>query len=257
MLIDTHAHLDMFDDVGAVLKRASDVGVGKIINIGHSKSHAEAALKNSELWENVYATFSVHPCYLEDYDEDFLKKFAEIARSGDSKIVALGEIGLDYYHMKSEKDFQKKCFRRMLELAKDLALPVIIHCRDKEGEIGAYEDLLGILLEVGNENVVMHCYSGNLEFAKKWWSHGFLTSFTGVITYDSYDLRILEEVPRDMFMVETDAPFLLPKSMKGIDKKCEPKHVLQVAEKIAEVWGVSVEEVAKLSTENAESFFNL
>ncbi|MEK7547979.1 MAG: TatD family hydrolase, partial [Patescibacteria group bacterium] len=164
-------------------------------------------------------------------------------------IVAIGEIGLDYFKAKISHDEQKEAFRKQLQLAVKVGLPVIVHNREAD------EECLEILLEFAGDDVVFHCFGSNLEFARKVWSAGFMTSFTGIITYpNAVGLReVVKEVPMDKFMVETDCPYLAPQAYRG--KRNEPAYVTEVAKMIAEVKGISVEEVGKVAVENSKRFF--
>jgi len=272
MLIDTHAHLmfkEFEEDLEDVLAKAKEAGVEKIVNIGCDVKSSEAAVKMSSEYENLYATLGLHPydaaLATEDLMEDFKKLISE-----NKKIVAIGECGLDYFKAEVPKDVQKSAFRLQIALARNTGIPLIVHCRE------AYDDTLEILDEefgwsdekdgggcangdvgCGVVRVVFHCYSGTLEFAEKLWKRGIFTSFTGIVTYpNAKDVQeVAKNVPMDLFMVETDCPYLAPQMYRG--NRNEPSYVVEVAKKIAELKNISFEEVVKISTKNSEDFFGL
>lgn len=257
MLIDTHCHLNFENfknDYNEVIKRAFAKNIW-MINVGSDIKNSENAIELAEKYnEGVYAAIGIHPADnkndLINFDEKFLQKLAD-----NDKVVAIGEIGLDYFHIKnpSETAKQKDIFKKQLKLAAEINKPVIIHCRD------AYPDMLEILNEAKNKysklKGVNHFFSGNLENAKKLFEMDFLVSFTGVITFtEDYD-EIIKKIPFDKIMVETDAPFVSPAPYRG--KRNEPAYVEYVAEKIAEIRGVSFEEIAKITTANARKLFKI
>lgn len=250
MIIDTHAHL-MFDkfegEVDQVIERAKAVGVGKIINIGCTLKDAIRSHEMSLEYEGLYATLGLHPHDALDISDELMEKWEKLINE-NKKIVAIGECGLDYVKADVSKEDQEKAFRMQLKLAQKVGLPVIIHNREAD------EDTMGILEEF-DINAVFHCYSSNIEFARKLWYKGYLTSFTGVVTYPNAEnlLQVVEEVPMDKFMVETDCPFLAPQGNRG--ERNEPSYVVEVVEKIAEIKRSSSEEIARISTENAEELF--
>lgn len=250
-MIDTHAHLMFPEFKGEILKIlecARVAGIEKIINVGCSAEFSRAAIGLANEYENLYATVGLHPYDVEDLSEDLMKEWAGLIRT-NKKIVAVGEIGLDYFKAKISKDKQKAAFLRQLKLANETGLPVVVHNRDAD------EDSFEILQKFPGVRAVFHCYSSNLEFARKLWSAGYWTSFTGVITYpNARELReVVNEVPMNGFFVETDCPFLAPQKYRG--KRNEPAYVVQIAQQIADVKGISLEEIDEASTENAMGFF--
>lgn len=252
MLIDTHAHIEMkeFDpDRDEVVKRAGEAGVKYLISVGSNLNGSKNAVDISERYENVYASVGIHPHDVKEIDETTLPALRELASS--DKVVAIGEIGLDYFKEFSPKEIQIKRFRELLRLAKDLNKPVIIHDRD------AHEDTLRILKEERVKNGVVHCFSGNCEFAKETLKLGFYISFTGVITFPkSGDARMaVEAVPIERLMVETDCPYLAPVPHRG--KRNEPAFVTEVAGAIAKIKGLSFEDVARITTLNAKELFGI
>lgn len=256
MIIDTHAHL-MFDkfkgEVDQVIERAKAVDVGKIINIGCTLEDAVQSHEMSLKYDCLYATLGLHPHDALDANNELMEKWEKLIGE-NKKIVAIGECGLDYAKADVAKEDQKKAFRMQLKLAQKVGLPVIIHNREAD------EDTLEILEKFNGDggrriDAVFHCYSSNVEFARKLWYRKYFTSFTGVVTYPNTEdlVKVVEEVPMDAFMVETDCPFLAPQSHRG--ERNEPSYVVEVVEKIAEIKNVSAEEIARISTENAEELF--
>lgn len=259
MIIDTHAHL-MFKDFGTdkeikeVIERAFGNGVEKIINVGCSLESSEQAVLMAEKYDNLYATVGLHPYDSLDANEKLMKKWEQMILS-NKKIVAVGECGLDYFKARISKEIQKNAFLLQLRLAQKTGLPVIIHNRNAD------DDCLEILKEFDGSNgnprvkAVFHCFGSDIRFARKIWQDGYFTSFTGIITYlKTENLReVVEEVPSDMFMVETDCPYLAPQKYRG--KRNEPSYVVEVAKKIAEIKEISAEEVERISTQNVEKFF--
>lgn len=250
MIIDTHAHL-MFDkfegEVDKVIERAKTAGVDRIINIGCTAKDAIKSHEMSLKYPELYATLGLHPYDAMDATEELMAQWEKLIAE-NQKIVAIGECGLDYAKSEVPKEDQKKAFRMQLELATKVELPVIIHNREAD------EDTLKIL-EDFNVKAVFHCYSSKVEFARQIWYKGYFTSFTGVVTYPNAEdlVKVVEEVPMDRFMVETDCPYLAPQSKRG--ERNEPSFVVEVLEKVAEIKRASVEEVSRISTENAEELF--
>ncbi len=254
MLIDTHCHLDFKDfqdDMDAVLKRSRDSGIRFIINVGSSMKGTERSIKIAGDNDFIYAAIGIHPHEADSVTENDIKLFAELLNK--PKVVAIGEIGLDYYKDISSRENQKKLFIRLLETAKPANFPLIIHNRD------AHIDIIDILKDIIGNSVsgVMHCFSGDEKFLKICLDMGFFISFTCNVTYKNADkLReIVKLVPMGRLLIETDAPFLAPKDFRG--KRNEPMHVKYVAEEVARIKGLSFEEVANMTTENAKKLFKL
>jgi len=250
MLIDTHAHLDFeeFDkDRDLVIKRAFDSGVEKIINIGTNLKSSKKSIGLAEVYENIYATVSLHPIDVDDEEfneQDFLK----LARH--PKVVAIGETGLDYYH-KSDQGKQKEVFKKLVGIAASLEKPIIIHCREAEADV--LDILKNLVLPKGAG--VIHCFGKDYQTAKKFIDLGFIVSYTGNITYNPQWIASIKEMPIEKIMIETDCPFLAPTPFRG--QRNEPAHVKYVAEKIAQIKGLSFEEVSQITTKNAIKFFKL
>jgi len=254
MLFDSHAHLDAskFDqDRDKVIKRAYESGVTLIMNPGADYESSVNAVKLSEQYDFMYAAVGIHPHDAETVDDMMLGLIKAMARK--KKVMAIGEIGLDYHYDFSPRDVQVHWFRKQLQLAKDLKMPVIIHDRE------ANDDVLRILKEENSfeTGVLMHCYSGSAELARQYVKLGAYISIAGPVTFkNSRKLKeVVETVPMDRLMIETDSPYLTPVPFRG--KRNESKHVRHVAEKIAEIKGLTFEEVAKQTTQNAKKYFNI
>ncbi len=258
MFIDTHCHLTFKDfdrEVEEVVLHAQKCGVERLIAVG---VNLEDSLKNLELaerFEGVFATFGVHPSDAEKWDATVLETFLEKIREGwDShtkNVVAIGEIGLDYYHMRAPKEKQIEAFRAQLQFAKKIQLPVIVHSRD------AFEDVFRVLEEECMESVVFHCFAEGRKEAERIWANEWHTSFTGTLTFEkNEDLHEVAAIcPDELYFLETDAPFLSPQKYRG--QRNEPAYVIEVAQTMAELRGQSLDQVEWQSTKNAETFFGL
>jgi TatD DNase family protein len=254
MLIDSHAHIDMSEfnnDLDEVIKRADEQGVKAIIDVGIDEASSKAAVALAEKYEQVYAAVGIHPHDAESATETTFKVLESLAYH--PKVVAIGEMGLDYYRNLSPRLVQQKVFRQQIELAKKFRKPIIVHDRD------AHADTMKILkeqraVEVGG---VLHCFSGSWEMAKECLKMGFYISFAGPVTFSNARKlhEVAKKVPLDRILVETDCPFLTPVPFRG--KRNEPSYVVKTAEKIAQLKGISFEELAKHTTENAMRLFNL
>ena len=258
MLIDTHAHLDYsdYDDNRAqVISRAAETGVTEIISIGTRIDSSTRAVELAENFPNIWATVGIHPCDADNAPEDVIERLCVLAQS--SRVVAIGEIGLDYHHLPESpaeiekvKAKQAELFHQQLDLAVELGLNAVIHQRD------SWEDTLKILGEfTGRVRGVFHCFGGTLEQAQEVIALGHLVSFTGIVTFKNARQvqATAQDVPFDQFMVETDCPYLAPVPDRG--KRCEPAHTRIVAEHIAKLRGVSVEEIGARTTATARGFF--
>lgn len=253
MLIDTHAHLQMnkYDnDRDEVIARAAEAGVDYIINASFDLAASQQAVKLAEEYENLYAAVGVHPHDAKLLDGRTLDALRGLA--GHPKVVAIGETGLDYYRDLSPRQVQKSAFEKQLRLAEEVGLPVIIHNRD------AHEDTLEILRRhSGQIRGVMHCFSGDVDFADDCIQMGLYVSFTGQVTYPEFQqLReIVAYVPQDRFFVETDCPYLTPQFKRR--KRNEPSYVKVVAKKIAEIRRTTYPEIARMTTANARTLFGM
>ena len=252
MFIDTHCHLDFPDfdpDREEVIKRAKQESIGCIINIGSSLRGSRAGIDLAKQHDFIYASIGIHPHEADRYDNKIQTELAKLVNK--DKVVAIGEIGLDYYKNYSKAENQKSLFISLIDLAKELDLPLIIHNRQ------AQNDTLKILKNAMPVKAVVHCFSGDAQFLKECLGLGFFISYTCNITYKkSQRLReLLKATPLDRLFLETDAPFLPPEGFRG--KRNEPMYVKYLAQEIAKIKGISIDEVAKITTENAKGFFNL
>lgn len=253
MFVDTHAHLD-FDlynqDREKVIQRAIENQVQAIITIGTDLESSKQAVILAEKYASIFAAVGIHPndCAL-IRDEDY-QLIRELTRH--EKVIALGEIGLDYHHMHADKETQKNVFRKQIRIARDLGLPIIVHNRD------SHEDLQKILLSESAQEIggVLHSFSGEVSFLEKIIKLNFHISFTGNITFKKSSADILiKEVPVENLLLETDSPFLTPVPLRG--KRNEPAFVVYIAQKIAEVKNMELDLLAKITTENAKKLFRL
>ena len=251
MLIDSHAHiqLDKFDrDRGVVIERAQEAGVHALMVIGFDPETSRGAIALAEKYDQIYATVGMHPHDAKDLDDETVRMFRDLAVH--PKVVALGEMGLDYYRDLSPRPIQKAAFERQLDLAEELDLPIVIHNRE------AYHDILPILqARRGRVRGVMHCFSGDVEIMRQSLALGFHIGIGGPVTYRKSDaLRMVaQKVPADALLVETDCPWLAPQFRRG--KRNEPAYVRATAEKIAELRGISLEEIGEITTQNFEALF--
>lgn len=255
-LIDTHCHLNdekFSDDLNEVVSRAENVGVTQIINFGDTLENSAQVVRLAEKFSNMYAGVGVHPEEIANFDENnSVEKIVELAKN--KKVVAIGEIGLDYYWEKDSavRLAQQKTFIQQLDIARQLNLPVCIHERDAHG------DALKILKsEAKGLRGVLHCFSGSLEMAREVWKIGWLIGIDGPITFkNSAKLpEIVKAAPREMILLETDAPYLAPMPNRG--KRNEPSYLLDIAKKIAELRGETLEEVTAYTTDNAKRLYQL
>ena len=260
MLIDSHCHIDgdAFDeDRDEVIRRAKDAGVVAMLTIGTGDPYASHQLRAASLtkqYDNVFAAVGVHPHDAKLYDDGAEVRLVELATVFD-KVIAWGEIGLDFYYDHSPRDVQNEVFRRQIRKARELHLPIIVHSRD------ANDETVEILTEEcsydGFPGGIMHCFGGTAPMAEALMKIGFLISFAGNVTFKKADeLRdAARVVPLDRLLVETDCPFLTPVPFRG--KRNEPAYVEHTARFLAEFYGVEFETFAKQTTDNFMSFFRL
>ncbi len=271
MFIDTHAHLNFNafkDDAAQIIQACLSENIW-MINVGSQYETSKRAVQVAEKYtKGVYAAIGIHPIHtlptpvdvnevtpaFKSRPEKFIKeKYLELAKS--KKVVAIGEIGLDYTYAKTKKEqnIQKEVFIAQIQLAKELNLPIIIHCRE------AWHDTLKIIKEFYGPqhkfNGVAHFFSGTKENAETLLELGFLVSFTGVITFTSAYNKNIREIPLEKIMIETDSPYVAPVPHRG--KKNTPLYVKYIAQKIADIKGISLEKVAEATTKNAKNLFRL
>ncbi len=251
LLIDTHAHLyydNMYNNLSEVLSIAESNNVKKTICIGTDLETSLKSVEIAEQYENVYATVGIHPHDSKDVSENYLLELEKLSKS--NKVVAIGEIGIDNYRNHSPQDVQKKVMIEQMNLAYKLNLPIVFHNRDADNEI------FDILKKNPFHKALSHCFSSNLDFAKKLIAHGIKISFSGNITFkNATNTGVVEKISLDDFMLETDCPFLAPYPNRG--SKNEPKDVITIVEKIAELRGETLELIALSTSKNAEQFFNI
>jgi len=295
MIIDVHSHLndpgygveaDLRDGLPQVLERMRAADVATIV-VGTDKAYSERAVALAREHPDIWATVGTHPVdnvneFPLDGEWDY-EWYKELAK--DPKVVAIGECGLDYYRVEGtadrvegEMERQKVLFKKQIELALELDLPLMLHVRDKKGSEQAYDDTIEILNEyilIPNSSRAakprgnVHFFAGSLATARKFWDLGFTTSFTGVITFTSDYDEVIREAPLDMIMAETDCPWVLPEPHRSKDRearkgtkgrtpmKNEPSYVTEVIKQIAKLRGLPPEEIAQTTTQNASRLFNL
>ncbi|WP_342495884.1 TatD family hydrolase [Bacillus sp. FSL K6-0994] len=254
MLFDTHAHLNAEQynkDLEQVIERAKSEKVEKIVVVGFDRPTITRAMELIEEYDFIYAAIGWHPVDAIDMTDEDLAWIKDLSQH--EKVVAIGEMGLDYYWDKSPKDVQKEVFRRQIALAKEVKLPIVIHNRD------ATEDVVTILKEEGAAEVggIMHCFTGSLETAKECMEMNFYISFGGPVTFKNAKKpkEVVKEIPSDKLLIETDCPYLTPVPFRG--KRNEPSYVKYIAEQIAELREISFEELAELTTKNAKKVFRI
>ena len=254
MLFDTHVHLNVShfeDDREEVIQRAKDAGVEYMTIVGFDQETIKKAIELSEQYEWMYAAIGWHPVDAIDMTEQDLEWIKQLA--SHPKVVALGEMGLDYHWDKSPKHVQKEVFRKQIKLAKEVKLPIIIHNRE------ATEDIITVLEEEDAQEVggIMHCYNDSVEYVDKCLEMNFYISLGGPVTFKNAPLpkQVATYVPENRLLIETDCPFLAPHPKRG--KRNEPAYVRLVADKIAELRGISVEELGEITTTNAKRLFQI
>ena len=250
-IFDSHAHYDdeRYDgEREQVIENLFDNGVCGIINIGCTLERSQKSVDFADKYEKFYAAVGIHPEDVENLPSDYLETLRKWTEN--KKVVAIGEIGLDYHYEGYNREKQIEVFREQLELAKTLDMPVIIHSRD------ATEDCMAILKEYKPKGV-MHCFSGSAQTAKEVLALGMSLSFTGVLTFKNARraLEALEVVPMDRLLLETDCPYMAPEPFRG--KRCDSGMIPYIAEKIAEVKGLDAQSVLDICTENTKKLFSI
>lgn len=251
-MIDTHSHINCIEEftIDEIITNAKNNGVEKIILPAAYPSDIDIVFDIANKYENVFGLLGVHPSEVKDWDDsliDKIKKYAE-----NKKIVGIGEIGLDYYWDKSFNDLQKEVFIKQIKLANELNLPISIHDRE------AHKDTYDILKEYNkNSKIIMHCFSGSVEFAKECVKEGWYIALGGVVTFkNAIKMKeVAKNIPIENLLLETDAPYLTPVPYRG--KTNQPAYVKYVAEEIAKLRDTSFEEIDKITTQNAERVFNI
>ena len=253
MLFDTHAHMDdrRFDaDRDAVLQGLADRGVALVMNPGCSLESSRTAIALAEKYPFVYAAVGSHPDVADEVNEEVLEAYRKLCKL-HSKVKAIGEIGIDYHYEDIPRELQMKAFRMQMELAREVKLPAIVHERE------AHEDGMAVVREFPDVTGVFHCYSGSAEMAKQLVDKGWYIGFTGVLTFKNARKAIetAASIPLERIVLETDCPYMAPEPFRG--KRNDPGYLFRMAEKLAEVRGVSAEEIHAITTENGKRLYRI
>jgi len=254
MIIDTHAHLQdkkLRVNLDSVLGRAQEAGVEKIICVGYDLASSQEAVLLARKYRQIYAAVGIHPHDAQTLTVEVLTKLKDLAK--DPRVVAVGEIGLDYYRDLSPRDKQKEAFIEQIKLAQEIGKPIIIHDRD------ANQDVIDIVKKqrAGKNGGIMHCFSGNLPLAMESIKEGFYISFAGPLTYKNAKKaqEVVTKIPQNRLLVETDCPYLTPEPWRG--KLNEPAHVRLVVQKMAELRQQHPDEMAYLTGRNAREVYRI
>ena len=251
MLTDSHCHLfydEIFQDIDNILIRSKNLGVNRFICVGTNINDSLLSLDISEKFENVYCSAGIHPHDSQDVDKDYIQQIELMMRS--KRMIAIGEIGLDYFRNISSKKSQIKVFNELLQLADNINKPIIFHNREAD------QDIIDILSSYPNVIGVSHCFSSTLSTAKKLLDLGYYISFSGNLTFKNSNLpSVAKYLPLDRLLVETDSPYLSPEPFRG--KPNEPGRTRYVAEKLAEIHNISFESIAEQTTKNINKLFSI
>ena len=253
MLFDTHAHMDdrAFDeDREQLLASLPEQGIGLVMNPGCSLESSRNVSRLSFKYDYIYAAVGSHPDVADEVNETVIEEYRQLCRT-NPKIKAIGEIGLDYYYDDIPREIQLQAFRAQMELARELDLPVIVHERD------AHEDGMKVVAEFPEVRGVFHCYSGSAEMAKWLIARGWYIGFTGVLTFKNARkaVEVASGIPLDRIVLETDCPYMSPEPFRG--KRNDPGKLYRMAEKLAEIRGLSVEEIHAITTENGKRLYRI
>ena len=253
MLFDTHAHLDdrAFDeDRAQLLADLPGQGLELVMNPGCSLASSRNVVKIARENDYVYAAVGSHPDVADEVNEAVIQEYRELCKL-NPKVKAIGEIGLDYHYEDIPRDIQMKAFRMQLELARELNLPVIVHERD------AHEDGMAVVREFSDVTGVFHCYSGSAEMARQLVDKGWYIGFTGVLTFKNARkaVEVAASIPLDRIVLETDCPYMAPEPFRG--KRNDPSKLFRMAEKLAEIRGLSVEEIHAITLENGKKLYRI
>lgn len=253
MLFDTHAHLDdrAFDeDREALLARLPEQGIGLVMNPGCSLDSSRNVSELTKRYDYLFGAVGSHPDAADEVNETVLEQYRHLC-SSNPKIKAIGEIGLDYYYDDIPREIQLRAFRAQMELARELNLPVIVHERD------AHEDGMKVVSEFPEVTGVFHCYSGSAEMAKWLVNRGWYIGFTGVLTFKNARkaVEVASVIPLDRIVLETDCPYMSPEPFRG--KRNDPGKLYRMAEKLAELRGLAVEEIHAITMENGKRLYRL
>ena len=253
MLFDTHAHMDdraFHEDREALLQSLPEKGISLLMNPGCSLAASRDAVALANQYPYIYAAVGSHPDAADEVCPEVIESYRQLCRE-NPKVKAIGEIGLDYHYEDIPREIQKKAFRMQMELARELNLPAIVHERE------AHEDGMAIVTEFPEVTGVFHCYSGSLEMAKWLVSHGWYIGFTGVLTFKNARkaVEVAANIPIDRIVLETDCPYMSPEPFRG--KRNDPGKLYRMAEKLAELRGLSLEEIHAITTENGKRLYRL
>jgi len=253
MLFDTHAHMDdaaFAEDRAELLRSLPEQGIALLMNPGCSLESSRNASKLSQEYDYIYAAVGSHPDVADEVDEAVLEEYRVLCKL-NPKIRAIGEIGLDYHYEDIPREIQKQAFRAQMALARELGLPVIVHERD------AHEDGMKIVEEFPDVTGVFHCYSGSLEMAKQLIKRGWYIGFTGVLTFKNARkaIEVAANIPLDRLVLETDCPYMAPEPFRG--RRNDPGKLYRMAEKLAQIRGLSVEEIHAITVENGKRLYNI
>lgn len=256
MLIDTHCHLNdeqLENDTKDIIERAKEHNVKKLVCVGASLSSSVKAVEIANEYDNVFAVIGVHPDDANTFNDDILDKLRELAKN-NKKVVAIGEIGLDYHFVQDNKEAQKQCFIKQIELANELDLPIVIHTRDAMGDtldiVRKYKDKI-------KKGGIFHCFHGSKEVLCEINKMGFYVSYGGAITFNNANsLReIVKQTPLDKILTETDCPYMAPVPLRGTLN--EPKNIDLIFEKMCEIKNISKNELEKIIENNTKKIFNI
>jgi TatD DNase family protein len=259
MFFDTHAHYDddrYKEDLDELLKNAYDSGVHHILSASTDVESSRNTIALANRYDFLYAAVGIHPHNAPhpadaELDDEIISALSELSK--DKKVIAVGEMGLDYYYDNAPRDAQKRWFAKQIALAKELDLPIIVHDRE------AHKDTLDILKAESASKVggVLHCFSGSVEFARQVLNEGFYISIAGPVTFKNTKRlpEVVKYLPEDRLLIETDAPYLSPEPFRG--KRNDSSRLVHIAKVIAEIRGVSLEHIAELTTRNAKELFKM
>ena len=252
MLFDTHAHMDdraFSEDRTELLASLKDAGVGLLMNPGCSLESSRNAVKLAEQYDWIYAAVGSHPDVADEVAEEVLEEYRKLSKH--EKVKAIGEIGIDYHYEDIPRELQKKAFRMQMALAEELDLPVIVHERD------AHEDGMAIIKDFPKVKGVFHCYSGSAEMARQLVDLGWYIGFTGVLTFKNARKAVetAASIPLERIVLETDCPYMAPVPFRG--KRNHPGYLYRMAEALAEIRGISTEEVHQITTENGKRLYRI
>lgn len=258
MLIDSHAHIDLPEfnkDRDQVLARAREQGVRAVINAGLNAESSRRALETAKKYDDVFVTVGFHPHEASKLREGDLESLADLTK--DSRVVAIGEIGLDFYRDLSPRESQFEVFKKQLDLAVELSLPVVVHCRQAHKEVYDILRAWARALPDNSRRGVIHCFSGDIGMARRYIELGFYISLAGSVTYPSAGelVEVARGVPLDRLLLETDCPFLAPQAYRG--KRNEPAYVVSTAERVADIRQAPLEAVAEAAARNTIDLFRL